>query len=71
MAPEAYLLEALASTVARHGPTEPKAMRTALVEAYARAQRISLRSAGSVFSKLPPSEVALPSAVAPASRSKP
>ncbi|MDC0713812.1 hypothetical protein POL68_35425 [Stigmatella sp. ncwal1] len=54
MAPEAYLLEALASTVARHGPTETKAMRTALVEAYARYQRLSLRAAGSVFSKLPP-----------------
>ncbi|WP_254627710.1 hypothetical protein [Myxococcus sp. CA040A] len=52
MAPEAYLLEALATTVARHGPTEPTAMRTALVEAYARYQRISHRSASSVFSKL-------------------
>ncbi|AKQ66356.1 hypothetical protein A176_003268 [Myxococcus hansupus] len=58
MAPEAYLLEALATTVARHGPTETTAMRTALVEAYARYQRISVRAAGSVFSKLPPSEAA-------------
>ncbi|MCP3168227.1 hypothetical protein [Myxococcus qinghaiensis] len=50
MAPEAYLLEALATTVARHGPTEATAMRSALVEAYARYQRISHRSASSVFS---------------------
>ncbi|MCP3061130.1 hypothetical protein LXT21_20320 [Myxococcus sp. K38C18041901] len=58
MAPEAYLLEALATTVARHGPTEPKALRAALVDAYARYQRISPRAAGSVFSKLPTSQVA-------------
>ncbi|MDC0714264.1 hypothetical protein POL68_37730 [Stigmatella sp. ncwal1] len=71
MAPEAYLLEALASTVARHGPTETKAMRTALVEAYARYQRISLSSAGSVFSKMPPSEVAPSRAAAPSQMSRP
>lgn len=65
MAPEAYLLEALATTVARHGPTEPKAMRAALVEAYARYQRISLRSASSVFSKLTPTDAAPARAIAP------
>ncbi|MCP3142773.1 hypothetical protein [Pyxidicoccus xibeiensis] len=53
MAPEAYLLEALATTVARHGPTEATELRTALVEAYARYQRISRRSASSVFAKVP------------------
>ena len=53
MAPEAYLLEALASAVARHGPTEPAAFRTALVDAYARYQRITPRAAGTVFSKTP------------------
>lgn len=51
MAPEAYLLEALAASVARHGPTESRLLRTALVEAYARYQRITPRAAGSVFSK--------------------
>ncbi len=53
MAPEAYLLEALASAVARHGPTEATALRTALVDAYARYQRITPRAAGTVFSKAP------------------
>jgi hypothetical protein len=52
MAPEAYLLEALAAAVARHGTTEPAAVRTALVEAYARYQRITPRAASSVFSKV-------------------
>ncbi|HYH95250.1 hypothetical protein [Hyalangium sp.] len=52
MAPEAYLLEALATTAARHGPTESKALRTALVDAYARYQRITPRAAGTVFSKV-------------------
>ncbi|MCE9669822.1 hypothetical protein LY474_18660 [Myxococcus stipitatus] len=52
MAPEAYLLEALASAVARHGATDATALRAPLVAAYARYQRISLRSAGSVFSKV-------------------
>ncbi|WP_342376180.1 hypothetical protein NVS55_33625 [Myxococcus stipitatus] len=54
MAPEAYLLEALASTVAKHGPTHAPALRTALVDAYARYQRIPPRAASSVFSRLEP-----------------
>jgi hypothetical protein len=53
MAPEAYLLEALAATVARHGPTEAGPIRSALVDAYARYQRITPRAASSVFSKTP------------------
>lgn len=53
MAPEAYLLEALAATVARHGPTEAGRLRTALVDAYARYQRITPRAAGTVFSRVP------------------
>ncbi len=52
MAPEAYLLEALAAVVARHGPTESKLLRAALVDAYARYQRITPRAASSVFSRL-------------------
>ncbi|MCP3097976.1 hypothetical protein LZ198_03695 [Myxococcus sp. K15C18031901] len=52
MAPEAYLLEALASTVSRHGPSDARALRAALVAAYARYRRISLRSAASVFSRV-------------------
>lgn len=51
MAPEAYLLEALAAAVARHGPTQAEPLRTALVAAYARYQRITPRAAGTVFSK--------------------
>lgn len=51
MAPEAYLLEALAAAVARHGPTEAGPIRSALVEAYARYQRLTPRAASSVFSK--------------------
>ena len=54
MAPEAYLLEALAASVARHGPTAARPIRAALVEAYARYQRITPGAAGSVFSRLPP-----------------
>jgi hypothetical protein len=50
MAPEAYLLEALTGAVARHGPTDAGALRTALVAAYARYQRLSPKAAGSVFS---------------------
>ncbi|MFY0571957.1 hypothetical protein ACN28E_50125 [Archangium lansingense] len=57
MAPEAYLLEALAATVARHGPTEAGLLRTALVDAYARYQRITPRAAGTVFSRLPQRQV--------------
>jgi hypothetical protein len=53
MAPEAYLLEALAGAVARHGPTEAGALRTALVAAYARYQRITPRAAGTVFARPP------------------
>jgi hypothetical protein len=66
MAPEAYLLEALASAVARHGPTEPAALRTALVEAYARYQRITPRAASTVFSKKPLAQVVAPPQLEPA-----
>nr|WP_083244124.1 hypothetical protein [Leptospira tipperaryensis] len=52
MAPEAYLLEALAGTVAKSGLKDKKAIRSSLVEAYAKYQRISIRAAGTVFSKL-------------------
>jgi hypothetical protein len=52
MAPEAYLLEALAGSLAKNG-IEAKALhREALAAAYARYQRISRRSAESVFSRL-------------------
>ena len=54
MAPEAYLLEALAASIARRGLTEVGPIRTALVDAYARYQRITPRAAGSVFSRLAP-----------------
>jgi len=66
MAPEAYLLEALASAVARHGPTEPVAIRTALVDAYARYQRITPKAASSVFSKVPQAQVVAPPQLEPA-----
>ena len=52
MAPEAYLLEALAHNVAVHGPADRSHLREALLRAYARYQRISTRAAGSVFSQL-------------------
>ncbi|PJZ52725.1 hypothetical protein [Leptospira adleri] len=52
MAPEAYLLEALAATVAKSGLKDKKAIRSSLVAAYAKYQRISTRAAGTVFSKL-------------------
>jgi hypothetical protein len=52
MAPEAYLLEALAGSVAAHGALAAAAHREALIEAYARYQRISRRAAASVFSAL-------------------
>jgi len=52
MAPEAYLLEALAGSVARWGVRNPKAVRTSLVEAYARYQHISPKAAGTVFARL-------------------
>jgi hypothetical protein len=66
MAPEAYLLEALAAAVARHGPTEPVALRAALVDAYARYQRITPRAASSVFSKIPAAQVVAPPQLEPA-----
>jgi hypothetical protein len=66
MAPEAYLLEALASAVARHGPTESTAFRTAMVDAYARYQRITPRAASSVFSKAPLPQVVAPPQLEPA-----
>jgi hypothetical protein len=51
MAPEAYLLEALAGAVARHGVGPPAAapVRRALIQAYARYQKISERAAATVF----------------------
>jgi hypothetical protein len=60
MAPEAYLLEALAASVAKHGPTAPVPLRTALVDAYARYQRITPKAAGTVFSRLGQAQVAAP-----------
>ena len=54
MAPEAYLLEALAASIARQGPTAAGPIRTALVEAYARYQRITPQAAASVFSRVAP-----------------
>jgi hypothetical protein len=56
MAPEAYLLEALAGAVARHGVGARGATRDALVAAYARYQRISPRAAATVFTRLPEKE---------------
>ena len=53
MAPEAYLLEALAASVAQHGVLDSGAHRERLVQAYAKYQRISLRAARSVFARLP------------------
>ncbi|MBM9576436.1 hypothetical protein JWG45_04630 [Leptospira sp. 201903070] len=52
MAPEAYLLEALAGTVAKSGLKDKKAIRSSLVAAYAKYQRISSRASGTVFSKV-------------------
>lgn len=52
MAPEAYLLEALAVSVARDGVDDRRHLREALIAAYAKYQRISTRGAASVFSKL-------------------
>jgi len=66
MAPEAYLLEALAASVAKHGPTAPGPLRAALVDAYARYQRITPRAAGTVFSKLGPAQVVAPPQLEPA-----
>jgi hypothetical protein len=66
MAPEAYLLEALAATVASHGPTATGPIRAALVDAYARYQKITPRAAGTVFSRLAPSQVVAPPQLEPA-----
>jgi hypothetical protein len=66
MAPEAYLLEALAATVARHGPTATVSLRAALVDAYARYQRITPKAAGTVFSRLGPAQVVAPPQLEPA-----
>lgn len=52
MAPEAYLLEAIAGSVARDGVDASVPMRTALVAAYAKYQRVSLRAAATVFTKI-------------------
>jgi hypothetical protein len=66
MAPEAYLLEALAAAVAKHGPTATVPLRTALVDAYARYQRITPKAAGTVFSRLKPAQVVAPPQLEPA-----
>lgn len=52
MAPEGYLLDALLDNVARHGVDERVALRRALIDAYARYQRITPAAAASVFSRL-------------------
>lgn len=52
MAPEAYLLEAVLEAVRGHGVLARAAVREALVSAYAKYQKLSLRAAGSVFAKL-------------------
>lgn len=66
MAPEAYLLEALAEAVAKHGPTASEPIRAALVAAYARYQRITPRAAGTVFSRLARTQVVAPPQLEPA-----
>jgi hypothetical protein len=53
MAPEAYLLDALVSSVAVHGVEAPREHRQALVASYAAYQKIGMRAAGSVFSAVP------------------
>ncbi|MBE8363986.1 hypothetical protein [Leptospira borgpetersenii] len=52
MAPEAYLIQALVDTSAKSGVKNKRAIRSALVDSYAKYQRISKRAAGTVFSKL-------------------
>ena len=37
-----------------HGADSPLPMREALIEAYAKYQRLSVRAAGTVFTKLDP-----------------
>ncbi|MCC6810736.1 MAG: hypothetical protein IT381_25125 [Deltaproteobacteria bacterium] len=49
MAPEAYLLVAALETFATKGTTDKAALRAALVDAYAKFQKISAKAAGSVF----------------------
>jgi hypothetical protein len=51
MAPEAYLLEALANSIATYGLDRTRS-REALIAAYAKYQRISPKAAGTVFTKL-------------------
>jgi hypothetical protein len=53
MAPEAYLLEALAGAVAKRGLYDPDAVRAALIGAYAEYQHLGRKSAASVFAVLP------------------
>jgi hypothetical protein len=53
MAPEAYLLEALASAVAQHGLNSSTAIRQELIKAYARFQRIPTKAASTVFAPVP------------------
>lgn len=53
MAPEAYLLEALAEATAQGKLDDVSALRARLIRAYAKYQRISERAAASVFSRLP------------------
>nr|WP_246057602.1 hypothetical protein [Leptospira gomenensis] len=52
MAPEAYLLEALADTAARSGIDDKRVVRASLIKAYSKYQRISEKAAGTVFSRL-------------------
>nr|PJZ93512.1 hypothetical protein CH379_07450 [Leptospira ellisii] len=52
MAPEAYLLEALADTAARSGIRDKRAVRSSLIRTYSKYQKISERAAGTVFSRL-------------------
>ncbi|EMO03829.1 hypothetical protein LEP1GSC116_0711, partial [Leptospira interrogans serovar Icterohaemorrhagiae str. Verdun HP] len=52
MAPEAYLLGALTETVSKFGAEDKKSIRSAMIRSYAKYQKISLKAAGSVFSKL-------------------
>lgn len=52
MAPKAYLLEALTETVSKFGAEDKKSIRSAMIRSYAKYQKISLKAAGSVFSKL-------------------
>ncbi len=52
MAPEAYLLEAMATAVAAHGVLASEAIRDALISAYARYQHLSVKAASTVFARL-------------------